>query len=151
MAYLPQNRGFDSSFGYYSGQMDYYDHVAQGFLDLHRAKAGAEQQCQPSYNGTYDLGMLVTEANSVLDSHPTGPNAPPLFMYFALHSVHAPEEVPPHWEAPYAKVPNSALTPRRTMCGMVACMDDGIGRLVAHWSTVRGEAWWNNTILFFHR
>jgi arylsulfatase A-like enzyme len=59
VAYMPQNRGFDSSFGYYSGQMDYYDHSAQGFLDLHRADAaGAAQRCQPSYNGTYSRGPL---------------------------------------------------------------------------------------------
>ena len=125
--------------------------AAQGFLDLHRAEAAAEQTCQPRYDGTYDLGMLVGEANAVLERHPSGADAPPLFLYLALHSVHAPEEVPASWEAPYAAVPNGPLTPRRTMCGMVACMDDGIGRLVAHWSTVRGEAWWNNTILFFHR
>lgn len=98
-AYLPQNRGFDYSFGYYSGAMDYYAHNAQGpYLDLHRAHSHEEQQCQPMYNGTYDLGVLIAEANSVLDQHSPEDNNSgkgnqphvdtPLFMYLALHSVH---------------------------------------------------------------
>ena len=161
-AYLPQNRGFDYSFGYYSGAMDYYAHNAQGagHLDLHRAYANEEQQCQPMYNGTYDLGVLITEANSVLDQHSPEDNNlgkgtqphidTPLFMYLALHSVHEPNQVGEEWMRPFAAVQNGAAAPRRTMCGMIAALDDGIGNLHSHWKHAKGEAFWNNTVLFFH-
>ena len=98
-------------------------------LDLHRAYANSEQQCLPTYNGTYDLGVLIAEANSVLDQHsPEDNNAgkgnqpdldTPLFMYLALHSVHEPNQVGEEWMRPFASVPNSAATPRRTMWSVV--------------------------------
>ena len=60
-----------------SGAIDYYTHTAQGHLDLHRAVGpGSTQTCSPIYDGTYDLGVLITEANRVLDRHsPRLPNA----------------------------------------------------------------------------
>ena len=136
--------------------MDYYAHNAQGpYLDLHRAHAREEQQCQPAYNGTYDLGVLIAEANVVLDQHsPEGNNMgkgnqpiidTPLFMYLALHSVHEPNQVGEEWMRPFAKVPNELATPRRTMCGMIAALDNGIGDLHSHWKHAKGEAFWNNT------
>eukprot|EP01045_Picozoa_sp_COSAG04_P014895 COSAG04_NODE_1142_length_8088_cov_3.373388_4_plen_278_part_00 len=165
-AYLPQNRGFDTSFGYYSGAIDYYQHTAQGHLDLHRATApGAEQTCGIIYDGTYDLGVLITEANRVLDRHspqnasartafsgPTSqpPVLEPLFLYLALHSVHEPNEVGEEWIRPFPHVPNPIACPRRTMCGMIAAMDHGLGQFVDHWQTAKGEAFWNNTIILFH-
>ena len=30
--------------------------------------------------------------------------------------------------------------------GMIAALDDGIGQLVQHWRTAKGEAFWNNTV-----
>ena len=29
---------------------------------------------------------------------------------------------------------------------MIAALDDGIGQLVQHWRTAKGEAFWNNTV-----
>jgi hypothetical protein len=144
-----------------SGAIDYYTHTAQGHLDLHRAAgAGSKQTCGTIYDGTYDLGVLITEANRVLDRHsprspnatdPEAPEAPldPLFLYLALHSVHEPNEVDPAWTQPYMHKPNPLSCPRQTMCGMIAAMDDGLGQLVDHWRSAKGETFWNNTIILF--
>ena len=62
-----------------------------------------------------------------------------------LHSVHEPNQVGEEWMRPFAKVPNELATPRRTMCGMIAALDNGIGDLHSHWKHAKGEVFWNNT------
>jgi hypothetical protein len=148
--YLPQNRGFDTAFGYYEGAIDYYTHTVGPFLDLHEAVAGGEQQCLPQLNGTYDMVLFGEKANALLDAHleeHTGANGSlvaPLFLYLALHSVHEPDECPKNWTDLYPHV--STADNRRTMCGMVSAMDSVVGDVVSQWQSKMGRNW----IMLFH-
>ena len=144
-AYLPQNRGFETTFGYYEGAIDYYKHTVGPFLDLHSAVAGGEQSCQPQFNGTYDLDMFVSRANAVVDGHP---ETKPLFLYLALHSVHEPDECPAFF---YDKFPNASdADNRRTMMGMTSALDEGVGNVVDHWREAKSAAFWQNSLVIFH-
>ena len=101
--YFPTNRGFDTSFGYYEGAIDYYDHtIGPAFLDLHAGTSAdpMAQACQPLFNGTYDMDMFTDRALSIVDAHPDRTRSEftkPFFMYLAFHSVHAPDECSQYW------------------------------------------------------
>lgn len=140
--YLPHMRGFDTSFGYYEGAIDYYKHTVGGnILDLHEANGGGAATCQPKFNGTYDLEMFADRAKTIMTEHD---KAKPFFMYLALHSVHDPDECPAAW---YKKYPGVTDTDnRRTMCAMVSAMDDRVGDLVDHFHATLGS----NAVLLFH-
>ena len=144
--YLPHNRGFNSTFGYYEGAIDYYNHtVGKKFLDLHAAKPGEEPQCLPQYKGKYDLDLWRQRAFDIIDGH--GGNGRSLFMYLALHSVHEPDEVPQKW---YAMYPNVTDTDnRRTMCAMVTAMDSAVGDVVRKWKA-KGAEFWRSSLVLFH-
>merc|ERR1719198_1167279 len=121
-AYLPQNRGFDTAFGYYEGAIDYYKHSVGPYLDLHNATAQGEQQCVPQSTGTYDLDLWTQRVGEILHQH-DAEAGPPLFVYLGLHSVHEPDEVPQEWFDMYPNVTEDD-DHRRTMHGMVSAMDN---------------------------
>lgn len=140
-AYLPHVRGFDTSFGYYEGAIDYYKHTVGNVLDLHDATKGGEASCQPKFNGTYDLDMFATRASDIMSAHN---KSIPFFMYLALHSVHEPDECPAKWYDMYKGVTDTDN--RRTMCGMTSIMDERVGQLVDHF----GEQLGSNVVVLFH-
>ena len=39
--------------------------------------------------------------------------------------MHAPDQVPDSYKAPYLKLPN----PRQTFAGMLSCLDEGVGNV----------------------
>ena len=49
-----------------------------------------------------------------------------LFLYLAYQAVHAPDEAPDSYIAPYAHIKDKK---RRTFAGMLSCMDEGIGNV----------------------
>lgn len=140
--YLPNNRGFDTAFGYYEGAIDYYKHtIGPATLDLHNASAPGDSVCVPEVTGTYDLDLWVTRAKEVLDLHDA---AVPLFVYLALHSVHEPDECPQEWIDMYPGV--TTADHRQTMLGMTTAMDTAVGDVVDYWHGKLG----NNTVVLFH-
>ena len=152
--YFPTNRGFDTSFGYYEGAIDYYDHtIGPAFLDLHAGTSAdpMAQECQPLFNGTYDMDMFTDRALSIVDEHPDRTRSEftkPFFMYLAFHSVHAPDECSQFWYDQFGSFPDTDN--RRTMCGQVSAMDASVGRILEHWQRAKSEEFWQNSFFFFH-
>jgi arylsulfatase A-like enzyme len=114
--YLPTHRGFDHQYGPYNGAIDYFTHQRDGGLDWHRDDRASRDQ-------GYTTHLLADEATRLIAEHESGR---PLFLYVAFNAVHAPHQVPERYKEPYAKLPE----PRRTYAGMVAAMDEAVGRIV---------------------
>jgi len=115
-AYLPTQRGFDHQYGHYNGAIDYFDHMRDGGLDWHRN----DKACSDEGYSTF---LIADEAVRLIRAQPKDN---PLFLYVPFNAVHAPHQVPEKYKPPYATLPE----PRRTYAGMVAAMDEAIGRIV---------------------
>jgi len=120
-AYLPTARGFDHQYGHYNGAIDYYSHDRDGGHDWHRDD-------RASYDEGYSTHLLADDAVKFINSN-AGSNADrkPFFLYVPFNAVHAPHQTPEKYKEAYALMPE----PRRTYAGMLAAMDEAVGRIVA--------------------
>jgi arylsulfatase A-like enzyme len=115
-AYLPTHRGFGHQYGHYNGAIDYFTHQRDGGLDWHRDDKALREE-------GYSTNLIAGEAVRILKEHDP---QKPLFLYVPFNAVHAPHQVPEKYTAPYQKLPE----PRRTYAGMVAALDEAVGRIV---------------------
>jgi arylsulfatase A-like enzyme len=115
-AYWPNARGFDHWYGHLFGAIDYFTHIRDGKDDWYR-------DGQPLKEEGYSTHLLARDAVSVIKSQPMDK---PLFLYVAFNAVHAPHQVPENYKAPYQDL----AEPRRTYAGMLAAMDEAIGKIL---------------------
>lgn len=115
--YLPTRRGFAHQYGHYNGALDYFTHIRDGGFDWHRDD-------RVNRDEGYTTHLLGREAADRIKARDA---SRPLFLYLAFNAVHAPHQVPEEYKAPYAHLPE----PRRTYAGMLAAMDEAVGRVVA--------------------
>lgn len=115
--YLPTRRGFDHQYGHYNGAIDdYFTHQRDGGHDWHRDD-------EPVYEDGYSTFLLADEAVRLIRRHD---GSKPLFLYVPFNAAHGPYQAPPGYTKPYAHLPE----PRRTYAGVVAAMDEAIGRVL---------------------
>lgn len=130
--YLPTRRGFDHQYGHYNGAIDYFTHERDGGLDWHRNDRACREE-------GYSTFLIAEEAVRLIRAQP---NDKPLFLYVPFNAVHSPHQVPESYKTPYGGLPE----PRRTYAGMVAAMDEAIGRIV---SAIESRGWRTNTLFIF--
>ncbi|KAK3105238.1 hypothetical protein FSP39_020441 [Pinctada imbricata] len=114
----PTYRGFDSFFGYYNAQEDYYNHSWYNGLDLRN-----NTKVVRDLNGTYSLYAFEKRAKEILNNHD---QSTPLFLYLPFQNVHDPIQVPKQYEDVY---PNIKSDGRRKFSGMVSALDEAIGNI----------------------
>jgi len=131
-AYRPMHRGFDHQYGNWFGAIDYFTHQRDGQMDWHRDD-------QPCADKGYSTHLDAQEACRLIKAKPDGQ---PLFLYVPFNAVHAPLQVPESYLQPYANLRG----PRRTYAGMVAAMDEAIGKIVA---ALKEKGILDNTLLLF--
>ncbi|PIK58896.1 putative arylsulfatase B isoform X2 [Apostichopus japonicus] len=129
---LPQNRGFDTAFGYLSGMGDYWTHHRSGPMPLfppaeHWLGLDFMDMDRPAweYVGNYSAFVFRDRANQIIQGHD---KSKPLFLYLALQSVHNPLQVPEQYIKPYNFIKD---TDRRTHAGMIACMDESHSEMLS--------------------
>ncbi|MDX2035631.1 MAG: arylsulfatase [Isosphaeraceae bacterium] len=115
--YLPTKRGFHHQYGHYNGAIDFFDHTRDGGFDWHRDDRVARD---PGYSTT----LIGDEAARIVREHDP---ARPLFLYVPFNAVHTPLQVPEAYKAPYMHMKE----PRRTYAGMLAALDEAVGKVVA--------------------
>lgn len=116
-SYLPTQRGFDHQYGHYCGALDYFDHTRDGGFDWHRDD-------RVNRDEGYSTHLIAREAVRVIKERDP---ARPLFLYVPFNAVHAPLQVPESYLKPFGHLTGS----RRLYAGMLACMDEAVGQIVA--------------------
>ena len=128
----PHERGFDYHFGFLSGARTYLPGKADNDPLLRNGQPVTDEK-------EYLTDAFAREAVAFLDRS----KDKPFFLYLAFNAVHSPLEA----TEPYmARFPNLTGT-RRIHAGMVAAMDDAVGRVLAK---VRALGQEENTLIFFY-
>jgi arylsulfatase A-like enzyme len=128
----PHERGFDYHYGFLSGARTYMPGKADNDPLLRNGQTVTDEK-------EYLTDAFAREAVAFLDRS----KDKPFFLYVAFNAVHSPLEA----TEPYlARFPNLTGT-RRIHAGMVAAMDDAVGRVLGK---VRALGQEENTLIFFY-
>ncbi len=131
--FWPQNRGFDHFYGNTTGEIDYFTHERGGVIDWQRNGAFLQEE-------GYFTTLIGDEAVKLIGEHD---GASPFFLYFASLAPHAPYQVPQEYLDRYGSISDPH---RRAYYGMIAALDDQIGRIVA---ALEEKGLRENTIILF--
>ena len=139
--HTPKGRGFDTSFGYFHHDNDYYTEIADscngtGVVDLWNTD-------QPAHgiNGTgpekYEEGLFRERLLEIVSKHDP---STPLFLYYAPHIVHTPLQVPDDYLNKFSFIDDKD---RMYYHAMVNYLDDVVGDLV---SALKQKGMWDNLL-----
>jgi arylsulfatase A-like enzyme len=132
--YWPRQRGFDYQYGAMIGELDYFTHEEHGVLDWYRNNEPVREQ-------GYATELIGDDAVKLIENHDP---ATPLYVYLAFNAPHTPYEAPESYTDRYG---NIADPTRRTYAGMVTCLDEQVGRVVA---ALEKKGMRGNTLVLFH-
>ncbi|MDG2382190.1 MAG: sulfatase-like hydrolase/transferase [Pirellulaceae bacterium] len=117
---LPNQRGFDYSFGHMGGCIDNYSHFyywnGPNEHDLYRNGVEVFE------NGRFFGDLMVEEATQFIQQDPESP----FFIYFAVNMPHYPYQGDEQWLERYRDLPY----PRNLYAAFISTIDERIGRLV---------------------
>ena len=130
----PKQRGFDYQYGAMIGELDYFTHEEHGVLDWYRDN-------KPVKEKGYTTTLIGKDAVRLIEKHDT---TTPLYLYLTFNAPHTPYQAPKEYIDRY---PHIADPTRRTYAGMVACLDDEIGNVVA---ALDKKNMRDNTLILFH-
>lgn len=136
-AYRPNGRGFDYFWGFLNGVIDY---------GTHRSTGGGGRGNVTTYENEKPLRLegyypdLLT--NRVVDFVEKSASQP-YFLFYSHPLPHMPLQVPVRWSQPFR---DSLDEKRATYAGMVAHLDDSVGRLR---SALERTGQWERTIVLF--
>ena len=129
LKYHPNKRGFDEFIGFRGGWQDYFNWSIE--------KNGK----QITSDGRYLTDVFTNEGVSFIHRH----KSDPFFLHVAYNAPHFPIQAPEDRIAPYRE--NGDFTEGvSTLYAMIACMDDGVGRIL---ETVRKLGLEQNTLIMF--
>jgi arylsulfatase A-like enzyme len=132
--FWPRQRGFDYQYGAMIGELDYYTHSDAGVLDWFRNN-------QPVKEEGYTTQLLGADAVKYINERTTNQ---PFYLYLAFNAPHTPYQAPQDYVDRYRHIPEPT---RRTYAGMVACLDDEIGKVIA---ALEKKGLRQNTLIVFH-
>jgi len=131
--FWPRQRGFDYQYGAMIGELDYFTHEEHGVLDWYRDN-------KPVREKGYTTTLLGNDAVKYIEAQ--NPSTP-FYLYLTFNAPHTPYQAPKEYVDRY---PDIADPTRRTYAGMVACLDDNIGRVVA---ALNEKGLRDNTLILF--
>jgi arylsulfatase A-like enzyme len=131
--YWPKQRGFDYQYGAMIGELDYFTHEEHGVLDWFRDN-------KPVREKGYTTQLIGEDAVRYINTQ--DPNKP-FYLYLTFNAPHTPYQAPQEYIVRYKNIEEPT---RRTYAGMVTCMDDEIGHVVA---AIDKKGLRNNTLIIF--
>ncbi len=132
--FWPRQRGFDYQYGAMIGELDYFTHEEHGVLDWYRDN-------KPVREKGYTTTLIGNDAVKYIEAQNS---STPFFLYLTFNAPHTPYQAPKEYVDRY---PDIADSTRRTYAGMVACLDDNIGRVV---TDLDKKGLRENTLIVFH-
>lgn len=133
---MPNQQGFDHSFGFMGGCIDNYSHFfywdGPNRHDLWRNGKEIYEA------GKYFPDLMVDEAAGFMKANKDNP----FFIYFALNTPHYPLQADKKWLDYYAALPS----PRKEYAAFVSAMDERLGRLL---DSLKALGLTENTIVIF--
>jgi arylsulfatase A-like enzyme len=132
--YWPKQRGFDYQYGAMIGELDYFTHEEHGVLDWYRDN-------EPVREKGYTTTLIGNDAVKYINAQTA---ANPFYLYLTFNAPHTPYQAPQEYIDRY---PNIADPTRRTYAGMVTCLDDEIGHVMA---ALDKKGLRDNTLVLFH-
>ncbi len=132
--YWPRQRGFDYQYGPMIGELDYYTHSDFGVLDWFRDN-------KPVHEEGYTTQLLGNDAVKYINERDP---AQPFYLYLAFNAPHTPYQAPQDYIDRFKHIEDPT---RRIYAGMVASLDDEIGRVVA---ALDAKGLRDNTLIIFH-
>jgi arylsulfatase A-like enzyme len=129
LPFVPQNRGFEDSFGFLGGAHGYFSD----------AKPPLRRQNEPIQEKEYLTDAFGREAVAFIEHHAEKP----FFLYLAFNAVHTPMNATDERLKKFKDIKDKN---RRTYAGMMSAMDDSIGRVL---KTLREKNLEDNTLVFF--
>jgi len=132
--FWPRQRGFDYHYGALIGEVDYFTHRDAGVLDWFRDN-------QPIEEEGYTTQLIGAEAVQFLRRQKAGQ---PFYLYLTFNAPHTPYQAPQDYLDRYKHI---AEPTRRVYAGMVTCLDDEIGKVVA---ALDHTGLRENTLILFH-
>ena len=132
--YWPKQRGFDYQYGPMIGELDYFTHEEHGVLDWYRNN-------NPVREKGYTTQLLGNDAVKYVNEQDS---KRPFYLYLTFNAPHTPYQAPKEYIDRYS---NIAEPTRRIYAGMVTCLDDEIGRVVA---ALDKKGLRDNTLILFH-
>jgi arylsulfatase A-like enzyme len=142
----PTERGFDEFFGHASGNIDYYSHVYNGKLDMHRGTEAVRVE-------GYSTDLFADAACRFIREN-AGRR---LFIYLPLNAPHYPNPKnkragqPCIWQAPQRAFAAYGYDPdtrdrRQRYHAVITALDEGIGRVL---QVLDGAELAHNTLVIF--
>ena len=132
--YWPKQRGFDYQYGAMIGELDYYTHSDAGAIDWFRDNKTVIEE-------GYTTQLIGNDAVKYIGAQSA---SKPFYLYLTFNAPHTPYQAPKEYVDRYQ---NIAEPTRRIYAGMVTCLDDEIGRVVA---ALDKKGLRDNTLIIFH-
>ena len=143
--HVPPNRGFDTYFGLFLGEQDYYSHRKIGRVDFREnyrdANGNLVDNIRKDLHGQYNTYLFTNKSVELIQEHD---QSKPLFLYLAYTAPHIPHEVPDNEVEKFAS--HISVGARQKYAAMVSVMDEGIGKIAG---TLISTGMMDNTIIVF--
>lgn len=136
-AYWPNNRGFDSFYGFLGGYEDYLNKTYEGYLDL-RANNDLVLDPKDTDNELYSAMLFQQKAQDMIAQHANISPNKPMFLYYPMQLIHYP------WMAPDTYKDRCALptieddyvdSDMQSYCAMNVILDEALTNLTCTLNT----------------
>ncbi len=140
--FRPDKRGFDESFNFLAGCIDYYSHIFYwGMNDKHDPVHDLWHNGQEVWeNGKYFTELIADHATEFVRRSSRG--KAPFFMHVAFNAPHYPMHAPKEYMDRFAHLPAE----RQVTAAMLSAVDDGVGRAVRE---LKRQGVYDNTCILF--
>ncbi|CAK9301396.1 unnamed protein product [Gordionus sp. m RMFG-2023] len=143
--FVPNSRGFDTFFGYYSGGQDHINHKAGGVLDNGTKFTGYDfhENYEPYRKaiGVYSSDLYTNRTIDLIEKHD---NVKPFFIYLSYQNVHSPLKIPKERIVPRCQ--HIKDKKRQIYCSMVAHVDSSMGEIVG---VLKKKKLYRDTLIVF--
>lgn len=122
--YTPLKYGFQSSYGYFDGQIDPYTHEYAQDTEFTERRSWHRNDEYLDESGTHVTDLITDEAVRIIEEE----REEPFFLTVAHHVPHSPLDEPGEWISVYD---NYLMHPsRKLFAASITHMDEGVGKII---------------------